>query len=319
MNSPLGARKIDALGERPTPTGSGSPVLATSPTLVSPALGTPSAVVLTNGTGLPLTGLLINGATGLTTPDWLLDELGLYDASATANRKITLASSRRSRIKHLYIGEHDYSTVQPIDLAISATGAGAGMSITGGWSGNDTAGVAYTNCGTTTTGRCSLLAAVDLVQFGVNPWYFRMRACVGAALSDATDTYTCRAGFMDSNSAEATDGHYFRYTHGTNSGKYECVSRSNTTETATDSGVTAQIATLDLFEISVSADGLTATFSINGSVVATHVSPTVTMPTGSSRRTTYGIWAIKSAGITNFRGWVVDHHYVEGQFLTART
>lgn len=41
-------------------TGSGSAVFATSPTLVTPALGTPTAVVLTNGTGLPLT----TGVTG---------------------------------------------------------------------------------------------------------------------------------------------------------------------------------------------------------------------------------------------------------------
>lgn len=41
-------------------TGSGAVVLATSPTLVTPALGTPTAVVLTSGTGLPLT----TGVTG---------------------------------------------------------------------------------------------------------------------------------------------------------------------------------------------------------------------------------------------------------------
>jgi len=41
-------------------TGSGNVVLATSPTLVTPALGTPSAAVLTNATGLPLT----SGVTG---------------------------------------------------------------------------------------------------------------------------------------------------------------------------------------------------------------------------------------------------------------
>lgn len=40
-----------------TPTGTGGVVLATSPTLVTPALGTPSAVVLTNGTGLPESGV----------------------------------------------------------------------------------------------------------------------------------------------------------------------------------------------------------------------------------------------------------------------
>jgi hypothetical protein len=42
-------------------TGSGALVFATSPTLVTPALGTPSAAVLTNATGLPLT----TGVTGM--------------------------------------------------------------------------------------------------------------------------------------------------------------------------------------------------------------------------------------------------------------
>jgi len=41
--------------EAATTTGSGSVVLATSPTLVTPALGTPTSGVLTNVTGLPLT------------------------------------------------------------------------------------------------------------------------------------------------------------------------------------------------------------------------------------------------------------------------
>ena len=40
-----------------TNTGTGNNVLATSPTLTTPALGTPSALVLTNATGLPRTAL----------------------------------------------------------------------------------------------------------------------------------------------------------------------------------------------------------------------------------------------------------------------
>jgi hypothetical protein len=53
-------------------TGSGALVFATSPTLVTPALGTPSAAVLTNATGLPIatgvSGLGSNVATFLATP-----------------------------------------------------------------------------------------------------------------------------------------------------------------------------------------------------------------------------------------------------------
>ena len=48
-------------------TGSGNVVLATSPTLVTPALGTPSSVTLTNATGLPLSTGVSGLATGIAT------------------------------------------------------------------------------------------------------------------------------------------------------------------------------------------------------------------------------------------------------------
>jgi hypothetical protein len=48
-----------------TATGSGAPVRATSPTLVTPALGTPSALTLTNATGLPVAGITASTSTAL--------------------------------------------------------------------------------------------------------------------------------------------------------------------------------------------------------------------------------------------------------------
>lgn len=92
-------------------TGSGSLVLSTSPTLVTPALGTPSALTLTNATGLPPAGitsqtgpyLLGNGSTG--TPTAITVGSGLSISAGT----------------------------------ITATGSGAVSSVTAGSSGSVTA------------------------------------------------------------------------------------------------------------------------------------------------------------------------------------
>lgn len=46
-------------------TGTGSLVFANSPTLVTPALGTPSALTLTNATGLPITGITASTSAAL--------------------------------------------------------------------------------------------------------------------------------------------------------------------------------------------------------------------------------------------------------------
>lgn len=72
-----------------TPTGSGNPVLATSPTLVTPALGTPSSATLTNATGLPIStgvsGLATGVATFLTTPSSANLAAALTDETGSGN------------------------------------------------------------------------------------------------------------------------------------------------------------------------------------------------------------------------------------------
>ena len=116
LATPSSANLISAVTDE---TGTGNLVFATSPTLVTPILGTPASGTLTNATGLPLTtgvtGTLptTNGGTGLTTvgtADQLLGSNGTtlaYTKVGISNLSATGTASASTYLR----GDNTWATV----------------------------------------------------------------------------------------------------------------------------------------------------------------------------------------------------------------
>jgi hypothetical protein len=121
-----------------TSTGTGNVVLSTSPTLVTPALGTPSSATLTNATGLPIdagtTGTLpvARGGTGVTTstgtgsavlsnsPTLVTPTLGVASADSIATLKGTVGA-----VAYGFISNTNTGMWSPSSDAIAFSTAGS--------------------------------------------------------------------------------------------------------------------------------------------------------------------------------------------------
>jgi hypothetical protein len=130
----------DLLGKLSDETGTGVAVFNTSPTLVTPALGTPSSGVLTNATGLPIaTGLAAGTSANLASV--ISDETGtgaLVFGTAPVLSNPTIGAGTAADIditfdgnaKDYYIGLDDSDDVFQIGLG-NTVGTGAVLSVQG--------------------------------------------------------------------------------------------------------------------------------------------------------------------------------------------
>lgn len=213
-------------------------------------------------------------------------------------------------------------TIDCTSLQSSGIDAGYLISMSGtgaAWSGvspsNTTqVGVARAALGTTATGRCSLLQSnTSSIRLGGGAARYICETAI-VTLSDATNTYTVRYGFINSNTAESTNGCFFRYTHSVNGGRWQAVCRAAGVENAVDTGVAATAGTWLTLDIQVAADASSVAFFINGVQVATIAT---NIPTGSNT-TGAGMMVLRSAGTTAVSALDVDIIHTQIVFTTPR-
>jgi len=167
-------------------------------------------------------------------------------------------------------------------------------------------GVTEFNTAASTAGGSGLVNTIYRHPVGFGAIHSMIFRAALSALSDGTNTYNVRLGYMDSyQTSVVANGIYFRYTHASNGGKWEAVCTSAGTTTQADTGVTAIVGSFSVFKIVVNSDATQVDFYIDG--VLTN-SITTNIPTASG--TTVGQAAVieKVAGSTS-RSLYLD--YVE--------
>jgi hypothetical protein len=158
-------------------TGSGANVFATSPTLVTPILGTPTSATLTNATGLPLstgvTGQLpvANGGTGTATPN-IVAGSNVTVTGTWPNQ--TIASSSSGGVSYTAVKTANYT---------AANNEGVLTNTTGG---------AFTVTLPTSPSVGNIVLVIDsLSQWGTNNLTVDPTALIKIAGNTAGDTLVC--------------------------------------------------------------------------------------------------------------------------------
>lgn len=249
----------------------------------------------------------------------LQDYVAAYDASAADERGIPIPELGHGGRAWALICESDFTeALAPANGVYCGRGmtvnAGSGGSpAAGGATDGTTIGSVILSTGTSTSGRSGINVVSDTVRFGTGQARCWARFKI-PTLSDGTNTFTVRCGFGNGLAGDPTDGAFFRYTHSVNGGEWQAVTRSNGTETATDTNVAADTG-YHRFEIEMNAAGTSCVFKIDGTTVATN---TTNIPTGAGRECEPSPpYIVKSAGGTA-RTIEIDAYRAEVEMTTPR-
>ena len=209
----------------------------------------------------------------------------------------------------------DFTQNDRATLNVATSGAGAtgtNDSTTGCNTTENCMGVYELSTGSTTTGRASIYNS-GTWAIGSHKIEYGIRLAL-TTLSDATDTYTVYTGIADNPGAgNVTDGIYFQYTHGTNSGKWQAVVADAGVRSAVDTGVAPTATVNQVFKIVVNQAGTSADFYIDGTL-------TNTVSSGLPGAGDYTLWSNKiekSAG-TATRAMPIDWIYCKVTRSSAR-
>jgi len=232
-------------------TGSGSLVLSTSPTLVTPVLGTPTSVTLTNGTGLPISsgvsGLGSGVATFLATPSSSNLATAMTDETGT--------------------GALVFANTPTLVTPVIGAATGTSLSLTGNLS-----GAAGTFSSTLTAGASTLASAAITGDLAVNTNKFTVAAASGNTLIAGT------LGVTGATTLSST------LTAGTST--LTSLSVTNNETVGGTLGVTGATTLANTLFVT-GAGTFSSTLAAGATTVASLVSPSITGGSGTTQSLTY--------------------------------
>lgn len=279
----------------------------------SGTVGTAGQVLTSNGAGALPT--FQAAASGSVASDTIWDAVGDLAVGNGANSAVRLPPPTKLSGQVLYYGPAGVEWVHPSthylyrnDLLINQIpGDWNSNSASGGQGGNaaeaGAVGVLYAATSTaSSTYRHNYLGGNNQFALGrgrtIIEWKVRL-----PNLSDPTDTYSAYVGLYD-HQTTPVDGAWFEYTHGVNSGNWQCKVANNSSTTTTANTSVAATTSWTTFTIDANAGATEVKFYIDGTLVGTETGANIPPNTRTSN-VSYGI--AKTGGTTNIRYIYADY------------